>query len=62
MDALGIPSITERQLAELLNVDPATLWRWRQRGEAPPSYKLGRRRLYRRDEIERWVASRREAA
>jgi predicted DNA-binding transcriptional regulator AlpA len=36
----------------------ATLWRWQQRGLMPKSIGPGRRLLFRKSEIEAWLASR----
>ena len=32
-----------------------TLRYWAQRGEGPRSFKLGRRRLYKREDVEAWI-------
>lgn len=37
-------------------VDPATLRYWRHADTGPASFKLGRRVVYRRSEVERWIA------
>ena len=44
-------------LAQLTGI-PASTWRWwASVGEGPPSFKLGRRRLWRRSEVVAWIAS-----
>ena len=35
---------------------PGTLRYWRANGEGPPSFKMGRRVVYRRSEVEKWIA------
>lgn len=35
---------------------PGTLRYWRSVGDGPPSFKIGRRVVYRRAEVERWIA------
>lgn len=39
-----------------------TLRYWRHRGEGPASFKLGRRVVYYRDDVERWLAEQRQAS
>jgi len=39
-----------------------TLRYWAQRGEGPSSFKLGRRRMYRREDVEAWIEAARTAA
>jgi len=50
--------MTESQLAAQLHVSTMTLKRWRALREAPPIIRLGRRILYRRDAVEKWLAGR----
>jgi len=50
--------LTEPQLAAQLHVSTMTLKRWRALREAPPIVRLGRRILYRRDAVEKWLAGR----
>lgn len=42
-------------------VDAATLRYWRHAGIGPASFKLGRRVVYRRAEVERWIAEQEKA-
>jgi excisionase family DNA binding protein len=53
--------MTTAEVAELLRRPTETLRYWRWRGEGPPSFKIGRRVLYSRDDVERWIADRRAA-
>jgi Helix-turn-helix domain len=50
--------INTEQLAAELNVTPLTIVRWRRRKIGPPITYLGRRILYRRASVERWLAAR----
>ncbi len=43
------------EAAELLRAPVATLRYWRHRGTGPRSFRLGRRVLYRRDDLQAWV-------
>lgn len=43
-------------VAALTGVDAATLRYWRHADTGPASFKLGRRVVYRRSEVERWIA------
>lgn len=54
-------NITNDQAAEILGIRPSTLEAWRSRGveHQPPFFKIGKRVVYSRAEVERWKASRR---
>jgi excisionase family DNA binding protein len=52
--------LSDREAAEYLRVPLGTLRNMATRGEAPPSIKIGKRRLYRRDAVVRWVHAREE--
>lgn len=43
------------EVAEEIRRAPATLRYWRHIGEGPPSFKIGRRVMYRRDELLAWI-------
>jgi predicted DNA-binding transcriptional regulator AlpA len=43
-------------VSALTGVDAATLRYWRHADTGPASFKLGRRVVYRRSEVERWIA------
>lgn len=47
------------QVATLLGVSLALLTRWRASHQGPPYYRLGRRVLYSRAELETWLAAQR---
>ncbi|MDO3315704.1 Helix-turn-helix domain [Mycobacteroides abscessus subsp. abscessus] len=42
--------------AAITGLPPATLRYYRHMGRGPASFKLGRRVVYRRSELERWLA------
>lgn len=44
------------EVAELVRVPIGTLRYWRHCDEGPASFRLGRRVVYRRDVVERWIA------
>jgi excisionase family DNA binding protein len=49
--------LTIAEVAELTRLSPATLRYWRSTGhvQAPKSFRLGRRVMYRRADVEKWV-------
>jgi excisionase family DNA binding protein len=55
------PDHSERELltiteaAELVRAPVATLRYWRHLGTGPRSFRLGRRVLYRRDDLRAWI-------
>ena len=53
--------LTIDEAAELLRAPVATLRYWRHLGTGPRSFRLGRRVLYRRDDLPAWIAARRES-
>jgi excisionase family DNA binding protein len=51
--------LTDAQLCELLHVDARTSLRWRRDGGGPPFVRVGLRRvLFRRADVETWLAAR----
>lgn len=49
---------TPDELAKELGVAPRTLDRWISLGEAPDATMVGRKRLFHRDEIDKWLRAR----
>jgi excisionase family DNA binding protein len=47
--------LTITEAAELLRAPVATLRYWRHLGTGPRSFRLGRRVLYRYDDVRRWI-------
>lgn len=47
--------LTIAEAAELLRAPVATLRYWRHLGTGPRSFRLGRRVLYRSDDLRRWI-------
>jgi len=54
--------MTTQEVAELLRRSTETMRYWRWQGIGPPSFKIGRRVMYRRAEVERWLAEQEKAA
>ena len=52
--------LTIIEAAELLRAPVATLRYWRHLGTGPTSFRLGRRVLYRRDDLQAWIDARRD--
>lgn len=53
--------IRARELAELLSVSRATIWRWTKTGELPPPSKIGLRAVvWSIDEVKTWVQARKK--
>ena len=50
--------MTPDEAAKELGIHVKTLARWRDRGEGPPFHRLGRRILYQRTVLERWIRGR----
>ena len=53
--------VTE-EVANLARTTPATVRYWHHAGLGPKSFKVGRRRLYARADVEAWLNEAREAA
>jgi excisionase family DNA binding protein len=51
--------LTITEAAELVRAPVATLRYWRHLGTGPRSFRLGRRVLYRRDDLRNWIAQQR---
>ncbi len=51
--------LTIAEAAELVRAPVATLRFWRHLGTGPRSFRLGRRVLYRRDDLHDWIAQQR---
>jgi predicted site-specific integrase-resolvase len=47
-------------LARELGVNPRTIYRWRTLGSGPPVTRMGGRILYHKQDVSRWLESRRE--
>ena len=54
--------LTITEAAELLRAPVATLRYWRHLGTGPCSFRLGRRVLYRRDDLHGWIDHQRAEA
>jgi len=48
--------LTAKEAAQLLNTSPGVLANWRYRGEGPPYYRVGKKKiLYSVEEAEDWI-------
>ena len=54
--------LTIAEAAQLLRAPVATLRYWRHLGTGPTSFRLGRRVLYRRDDLHTWIDAQRRQA
>lgn len=50
--------LTLPEVAAVLRVSPRTLYAWREEGGGPPGFRVGRRLLFKPDEVEGWVRTR----
>jgi predicted DNA-binding transcriptional regulator AlpA len=48
--------MTAEELEEVTGTPASTFRYWATIGEGPPSIKLGRRRVWKRDQFEKWLA------
>ncbi|NEM08889.1 helix-turn-helix domain-containing protein [Geodermatophilus normandii] len=60
-DASATALLTLTEAAAVLRTPVATLRYWRHLGIGPAGFRLGRRVLYRRDDLDRWVEAQRTA-
>ena len=49
-------------LSDLLGIPVRTIYAWRQRGEGPPAYRVGKHLRWRRGDVEAWLEERRDKA
>lgn len=54
--------LTTAEVASVLRTPPATLRYWRHVGRGPQSFKVGKRLLYARADVESFIAAAREAS
>jgi excisionase family DNA binding protein len=47
--------LTVDEVAELCRTSPATVRYWRHMGSGPKSFRLGRRVLFREDDVRSWI-------
>ena len=53
----GDDLLTVDEIADELRVPAATFRSWRALGRGPKSFKIGRRVVYRRSDVEAWIAA-----
>lgn len=54
--------ITTHEFAEQVRTSPETVRYWRHIGKGPKAFKVGRKVLYVRSEVEEWINAARKAA
>lgn len=54
--------MTTTEVADLLRTGPETVRYWRHIGKGPASFKVGRRVLYARADVEAWITEAREVS
>jgi excisionase family DNA binding protein len=52
--------LTVRELADLLQVPPKTIYTWRYKGTGPPALPIGRYLRFRTDDVLAWLETRAE--
>lgn len=52
---LGVEIVTEKKLAEMLDVSETTLTYWRSRQEGPPFIKMGKFIRYDMQDVRAWL-------
>ncbi len=60
-DASASALLTLTEAAAVLRTPVATLRYWRHLGVGPAGFRLGRRVLYRRQDLDRWIEAQRTA-
>ena len=58
----GEPLHDNHWLSEKLDIPLRTIYAWRQRGEGPPAYRVGKHLRYRASDVEQWLAERHDKA
>lgn len=53
--------MTTVQVSQETGINPGTLRYWRSTNQGPASFSLGKRVVYRRSEVERWIAEQERA-
>jgi excisionase family DNA binding protein len=53
--------MTTQEVADLLRTHVESVRFWRHTGKGPASFRVGRRVLYARVDVERWIAEARES-
>jgi excisionase family DNA binding protein len=51
--------LTTAEVAQIVRAPAETVRYWRHLGKGPRNFKLGRRVLYDRDDVEQWIAKQR---
>lgn len=48
-------SLTTEDVAALCHTSPGTVHYWRTQGKGPKAYRVGRRLIFRRSDVEEWL-------
>ncbi len=59
-DEIGRRLLRPDELASLLGIPLATIYRWRSRGDGPPGIRVGRHVRYRLEDVDRWLDEQRD--
>jgi excisionase family DNA binding protein len=54
--------LTVTEVAARLELTPVTIYAWMRRGEGPPSYRIGGRRVFDEREFEQWLVAQQATA
>ena len=60
MTTASSPFLTTSEVSELLRTPIPTLYQWRTKKIGPPAIKIGRKILYRREDIEWWLQTQKD--
>ncbi|GAB2897322.1 helix-turn-helix transcriptional regulator [Streptomyces mayteni] len=61
VDTSATAFLTLPKAAEYLGISPNTLYVWRHRRQGPPSFRMGRRVMYRISSLNKWIAEQERA-
>lgn len=53
--------LTVPEVADMARTSPSTVRYWRHQGLGPAGFRLGRKIVFRREDVERWLAERQAA-
>lgn len=54
--------LTTGEVAEILRITPVTLRNWKMRKKGPTPFKVGRKNMYRRTDVDAWVQAQIDAS
>ena len=53
--------LTVEQLSAYIKIEPGTIYNWKQLGLGPKRTKLGKRVLFKKSDVDAWIAGQNEA-